>query len=544
MTALTDLNLLKTLKELQIYPVETLEDVFHQSQEKGIKFSKLLLEKEIIKDEDLGKIEADLQDLQFINLRKILIPKSVAEILPEKFARRFSIIAFDVSETDISIASPLQIQSEVAKSIEKKTSLKVRNFYATQADIEDSYSIYRVPVVEEFDKKLSGDDAVVVLISRGYDMRASDIHIEPNVEECVVRFRIDGVLKDISVMSKEQSEQLINKLKVAAKLRTDEHLSAQDGKLQVVMKHETVDIRVSIVPFVEGEKAVLRLLSERSRHHTLETIGLSDTDIQRVRNWMAKPYGMILSTGPTGSGKTTTIYSILKILNVREKNISTIEDPVEYNLEGVNQIQVNHKTNLTFAQGLKSLLRQDPDIIFVGEIRDEETASIAINSAMTGHLVLSTLHTNDAATTFLRLIDMGVPPYLVASTVNLVVAQRLVRKVCDSCKISIDTHTSELNDIFSPDFIKDHFGAVDRFRTYAGKGCPVCRNTGYLGRVGIFEILEVDDEIRHLLKTNADSSAIKTAALKKGMTSMLEDGLKKVLLGDTTITELMRVSSE
>jgi type II secretory ATPase GspE/PulE/Tfp pilus assembly ATPase PilB-like protein len=544
MSALTELNLLKTLKELQIYPVETLDDIFKQSQDKGVSFSQLLLDREIIKDEDLGKIQADLVQLQFVNLRKMLIPRIVAEIVPEEFSRRHFILPFDVTEKDIHIASSGIIPAEIIKYIEKKTSLKVRSFYATVADIEDAFSVYRTPVVEEFDKKLSGDDGVSVLISRGYDMRASDIHIEPNINDCVVRFRIDGILKDISAISKEQSEQLINKIKVASKLRTDEHMSAQDGKLQLKLKNELVDIRVSIVPFVEGEKAVLRLLSERSRHHTLETIGLSDTDISKVRTWMAKPYGMILSTGPTGSGKTTTIYSILKILNVREKNISTIEDPVEYNLEGVNQIQVNPKTNLTFAQGLKSLLRQDPDTIFVGEIRDEDTASVSVNSAMTGHLVLSTLHTNDASTTFLRLIDMGVPPYLVASTVNIVVAQRLVRKICDICKISIDTKISELSEIYSPNFIKDHFGAVDHFRTYAGKGCPVCRNTGFVGRVGIFEILEVDDEIRYLVKNNADSSAIKAAAVKKGMTSMLEDGLKKVMLGQTTISELMRVSSE
>ncbi|HEX9664734.1 MAG TPA: GspE/PulE family protein, partial [Patescibacteria group bacterium] len=302
--------------------------------------------------------------------------------------------------------------------------------------------------------------------------------------------------------------------------------------------------RVSIVPVVTGEKVVMRLLAEKVRQFTLADLGLSAREYEKVSAAIKKPYGMMLATGPTGSGKTTTLYAILKILNKREVNIATIEDPVEYDVEGVNQIQVNPKTNLTFASGLRSIIRQDPDIIMVGEIRDQETAGIAINAAMTGHLVLSTLHTNDAATSLPRLIDMEVEPFLIASTINVVIAQRLVRKICPTCVESYlvtDKDLEKLKKIIPIEkFLKGK--KIQKARLYKGKTCQVCGHSGYLGRIGLFEVMEITDNIRELIMRNADADTIKKQAVANGMTTMLEDGIDKVLKGITTVDEVLRVA--
>jgi len=295
----------------------------------------------------------------------------------------------------------------------------------------------------------------------------------------------------------------------------------------------------------EGEKVVMRLLSERIRKFDLEKLGLLGRDLKKVKAAIKKPFGMILSSGPTGCGKTTTLYSILKILNRPEVNISTIEDPVEYDIEGVNQIQVNPKTNITFAKGLRSIVRQDPDIIMVGEIRDPETASIAINAAMTGHLVLSTMHANTAATNLPRLIDMGIEPFLVASSVNIIIAQRLVRKICTKCRESYEITKKDLEKFhLSEELLKKIFKGKKKIRVFRGKGCRACVNTGYFGRTGIFEVLEMKENIQKLIMEKADADQIQKQAIKNGMTTMLEDGIEKALLGITTIEEVIRVTKQ
>jgi len=331
-----------------------------------------------------------------------------------------------------------------------------------------------------------------------------------------------------------------------SKLRTDEHLAPQDGKIRVKLDgDEDLDIRVSILPVSEGEKIVMRLLSSRLGKLSLLDLGMEESDLKKVSNAYSKAYGMILSTGPTGSGKTSSIYSILKILNTREKNITTIEDPVEYRIRGVNQIQVNTKTNLTFANGLRSILRQDPNIVFVGEIRDSETAGIAVNAALTGHLVLSTLHTNDAATTMPRLTDMKVEPFLVASTVNIVIAQRLIRKICVNCRISFIVTEGDLKKSLPVDVIKRHYvttGEKKEVRLYKGQGCKICHFTGFSGRIGIFEVIDVTTRIRELITQKASADEIKKQAIAEGMTTMLDDGLQKVAKGMTTIAEVLRIT--
>jgi type II secretory ATPase GspE/PulE/Tfp pilus assembly ATPase PilB-like protein len=351
------------------------------------------------------------------------------------------------------------------------------------------------------------------------------------------------MLQDVVRLQKNLHDRLVTRVKVLSGLRTDEHLSAQDGKMQLQLDEEKLDIRVSIIPITEGEKIVLRLLSQESRQYTLADLGMNESDLAKVRSAYSKSYGMVLSTGPTGSGKTTSIYSMLKAINTREKNITSIEDPVEYKIAGANQVQVNTKTNLTFANGLRSLLRQDPNVIFVGEIRDNETASIAVNAALTGHLVLSTLHTNDAATAIPRLSDMKVEPFLVASTVNIIIAQRLVRQICDSCREIEYVGVDELLKNIPEDVVRRNFDMNNpQVAVYKGRGCKICRNTGYLGRIGVFEVLEVTKKIRKMIVEKKDADEIARGAVEEGMKTMLDDGLEKVSRGLTTLEEILRVT--
>ena len=373
--------------------------------------------------------------------------------------------------------------------------------------------------------------------------RASDIHLEPFEDHFTARMRIDGVLNDVFLFPKALQSGIITRIKVLGGMRTDEHQAAQDGRFRMrIVKPETqFDVRVSIVPTYYGENAVLRLLAEQTSIDSLDDLALSDDSRAKIRNAVQTPYGMILATGPTGSGKTTTLYTILKELNTREVQIITLEDPIEYSLDGVDQIQVNTRTGLTFAAGLRSILRQDPNIIMVGEIRDEETASIAVNAALTGHKLLATLHTNDAATTLPRLLDMGVEPFLVASTINIAIGQRLVRTICTHCKTERRITDAEFG------ALKEHVpeSVLDNHRDFfMGKGCDVCNHTGYFGRIGIYEILEMNDFIREAIMRRADAGEVKRIAVKNGMVTLLEDGFAKAVAGQTTIEEVLRVIHE
>jgi len=381
---------------------------------------------------------------------------------------------------------------------------------------------------------------VDLLVEHAYVSRASDIHIEPAEKEVVVRLRIDGVLHDVFRFSKEFQSEVVSRVKVLCGLKTDLHQLPQDGRFKAkVEERGEIDIRVSIAPTYYGENVVMRLLAESAQVFTLEDLGFTKDQLKLVEKAISKPYGMILANGPTGSGKTTTLYTMVKKLNTRAISIITIEDPIEYSIPGITQIPVNVTAGLTFANGLRSILRQDPNIIMVGEIRDSETANIAINAALTGHLVLSTLHTNDAATTFPRLIDMGVPPFLVASTVNVAIAQRLVRMVCKVCRKERTLNVAEFKSLSS--ILKSI--ETDKFFT-VGDGCDNCDGTGYKSRIGIHEVLEVNDDIRSLIVSRADASQIKQAAIKNGMKTMLEDGLDKARRGITTIEEVVRIIYE
>lgn len=391
-----------------------------------------------------------------------------------------------------------------------------------------------------------GDGASIVnlinnVIDLAHSLKASDIHIDPQGNAVRVRLRIDGILQDENPFPKFIQNEIISRVKILAGLRTDEHQVAQDGRFRVNLESGPIDVRVSIVPTYYGENAILRLLKDQNEEFALDNLGFSQGDSAKILKAIRCPYGMILATGPTGSGKTTTLYTLIKMLNTPDTSIITIEDPIEYSIEGINQIGVNAKSGLSFANGLRSILRQDPNIIMVGEIRDEETAGLAVNTALTGHLVLSTIHTNDAATTLPRLIDLKIEPYLIASTVNIAIGQRLVRRVCLACKKEIqitDGEMKSLADVVSSAVLGD------QRVFYKGAGCDACNKTGYRGRICINEILVVDHVIRAAIHEKATAAEIKQETLKQNMTPMIEDGFLKAKTGITTIEEILRTLHE
>ncbi len=557
---LTEEQLHEILVEKEFLTEEQFQNTLDEAEQTKKSVEELLIGKGLVSDEHLGALMAYHLKVPFIYLQKISIDQQALNTIPVTMAQKQNAIVFSVTPTEVSLALNDVNNVELIHTVKKKTGKEVNVFFATKKDIEQAIRLYNIGIDKELHSIISkvqeGDDieeedaivqTVDIILRYAYEGRASDIHIEPVEDLVLVRYRIDGILHDVGNIPLQYHEQIIMRIKILANLRTDEHRLAQDGKFIYNAANEDVDIRVSVVPITDGEKVVLRLLSEGAQQFSLDSLGLEEDQLAITQEAIRKPHGMILATGPTGSGKTTTLYAIIKLLNTRSVNISTIEDPVEYDIGGVNQIQVDVKTNLTFASGLRSIVRQDPDVIMVGEIRDEETADIAVNSAMTGHLVLSTLHTNDAATTLPRLLDMGIEPFLIASTVNVIVAQRLVRKICSQCVESAMISGELLGDVKKAFNLSQYItvdGPMDEVRFYKGKGCKICNNTGYMGRTGIFEVMSITEEIKQLIMKKADASKIKTQAQKQGMTTMYEDGLKKALRGATTIEEVMRVIRE
>jgi len=518
----------------------------------------IIIGKGLVSDEELGKLIADEIGVPFISLQKVKIDKNVLDFVPEIVAKEQGIIVFQRTKEGLEVAMSNPENLEIREFIEKKTGEKVIPHFATKRDIIATLKYYRKEIKEEFEdligksieefekadtkapQSLPITKIVDLILNYGYENRASDIHIEPYAKKTVLRYRIDGILHDVLNLPRDIHDFLVSRIKILSKLRTDEHDSAQDGHFSFQNGEEKIDVRVSIVPIEEGEKIAVRVLAEKTRGFDLEGLGLRARDLKILEENIKKSWGMILVTGPTGHGKTTTLYAILKILNKREVNIFTIEDPIEYDIEGVNQIQVNSKTNLTFAEGLKAIIRQNPDIVMVGEVRDEETAKIAVNAAMTGHLVLSTFHATDSATTLVRLLDMGIEPFLVTSTVNLIIAQRLVRRICPKCVESFEVSFAGISKILSKDLAFKLSKGKEKIRIFRGRGCPLCQQTGYLGRVGIFELLEMTQPIKELVIEKVDAQIIREKAKKLGMVTMIEDGLQKVEEGITTLEEVLR----
>ncbi len=567
-------QLYTTLKDLQVVDLDLLKNIYQESEESNTSFHALLLKKNIISDDNLGKVVADLIELPYVKISDFSIPDSILQILPEEFAQAQNCIVFKKEADSFFVATSDPDNQNAIALIRKKIGENIELYYTTPKELSQAFLLYKQDITGVFEdiiaqnaeqakKNKDTDPPIIKIVDTilvfAFQKKVSDIHIEPQEEKSLIRFRIDGILHDMVTLPIDLHPRIVTRIKVLAQLRTDEHQAPQDGKIhfdvsqalknpekvhQELSTDQFVDLRVSIVPSTDGEKIVMRLLAEENRKLSLEDLGFATQELEIVQKAYQKPHGMILATGPTGSGKTTTMYSILKMLNTRDVNISTIEDPVEYDIEGITQIQVNTKTNLTFSQGLKSIVRQDPDIILVGEIRDEETADIAVNSAMTGHLVLSTLHTNDSATTFPRLIEMEVEPFLIASTVNVVIAQRLVRKIHLKCRASQIIEREKLEKYFDTDTIQKILGDEQSIRIYTGTGCSVCKNTGYEGRIGVYEVLEVDDDVREAIVDQKDAATIRQIAKQNGMRTMLDDGLEKVKNGLTTIDEIIRVLKE
>jgi type IV pilus assembly protein PilB len=559
---ISDQELLKLIEESEVADKNDLAKAVEFSQKENISLYDSILKKDLLSDAQLDQLIADKLGVPFILLSEVSIPNEVLNLVPEVVSRKQKIIAFKKDKSGLHVAMRDPKDIGLIELLKKKNGLPIVVYFSTAQEISNAAAQYSKDLIEKFDdiikenltkteghKITEENDLPIIkivetILSYAYQNKASDIHIEPHDEYSIVRFRIDGILHDIINLPIKIHEHIIVRIKVLSKLRIDEHQSAQDGKMQFKTSDEDLDIRVSLVPTTKGEKVVMRLLSSRSRQFSLESLGFDNEDLKNVQKAYKKPYGMILSTGPTGSGKTTTMYAILKLINERGINISTIEDPVEYDIGGITQIQVNPKTNLTFAAGLRSILRQDPNVILVGEIRDDETASIAVNASMTGHLVLSTIHANDTATSFPRLFEMGIEPFLVASTINVIIAQRLVRKIHTTCRVSEEISAVELAKYFGKEAVAKVFGKQKNIRIYKGKGCKADHDTGYDGRIGIFEVMVMDESIRKAIVARADASEIKKIAVKDGMRTMLEDGLQKIRDGYTTIEEVLRVTKE
>jgi len=552
-----------------------------ESLNTGKNSEEIINERKYVTSKDLAQAKGILYDVPFYDLKEQAIRPEILELVPENTAKTYRLIPFDKKNNFLYLAMADPLDLQIVEFIERKAKLSVKTFIADSAAIlkvtEEQYgkSIGEdvFEALEEFagtqkieesisDIKKAGEvirDAPVArvvntILEYAVKARASDVHIEPQEEKTRVRYRIDGVLQERLSLPKKVTESVMARIKILAGLKIDEKRKPQDGRFKVEIGDTTTDLRVSSLPTVFGEKIVIRLLKEQGQVLTFKDLGLRGIALKHFEEVLLRPNGIILVTGPTGSGKTVTLATALSKLNTVRVNIITLEDPVEIRVHGVNQVQINTAAGLSFASGLRSILRQDPNIIMVGEIRDSETASLAINAALTGHLVLSTLHTNSAAGAIPRLIDMGAENFLLASTLNLVLAQRLVRKICSFCKEKYEAPKEVAEDIkkglgalFSAesadkaDVKTDKTGKVYLYR---GKGCDKCSQQGYLGRVGIFEVMTVSSKIAKLILERRPESDIEKDAVGEGMVTLLQDGYLKTLEGITTIEEVLRVAKE
>lgn len=505
-----------------------------------------LISEQLLTEDIIGQAVAEFYHVPYADLNSNQPDREQILTIPEEVGKKYRTILFQIEEKQVILATdkPDQKIEQIAELKELFPKKKIISAYALSEDIEVSFLQYRKALDTRFEKiieeqKRIAPEIIDEILGDAVGFRASDIHFDPQEQEVVIRFRIDGVLHEAGRIQKKYYENIVNRIKVQAKLRIDEHYSPQDGAMRYVKYGVPLDIRISIAPTIDGEKVVLRLLSEYVRNFTFSDIGLSPEDEALVMRAAKKPFGMILVTGPTGSGKTTTLYTLIKLLNQPEVNIATIEDPVEYKVAGVNHIQVNPQAHVTFATGLRSIVRQDPNVILVGEIRDRETAEIAVNAALTGHLLLSTFHANDAATAIPRLLDMGIEPFLLSSTLELLIAQRLVRRICEKCRYSYRVKPS---DIEEGNYRLGEYFSGPTVTLYKGKGCQACGHTGYKGRIAIYELIKATSELQDLMLKHPSSKEIWEVARRDGSHTLFEDGLLKVKNGITTIQEIIRVA--
>jgi type IV pilus assembly protein PilB len=493
----------------------------------------------------LGQALGESYKLPFVDLGAHPIARQDVARIAEERARLLRIVCVKESQDTVTVATDapqLLTNTDELKGLFPGQTVKL--VYTLPEYISASFSLYESPLETRFSQIIAkgqrvAPEIVDEIIKDAIAYHASDMHFEPRSNGVVVRFRIDGSLRDAGVIPREFYENTLNRIKVESGMRIDEHYSAQDGAIQKELDKHIVDLRVSLIPTVEGEKAVMRVLGSYVQNYTFADIGLNEAHRASLQKYAARPFGMILTVGPTGSGKTTTLYSLVKMLNSSNVNITSIEDPVEYKITGVNQIQVREASDVTFTRGLRSIVRQDPDVILVGEIRDRETAEISVNAALTGHLLLSTFHANDAATAIPRLIDMGVEPFLIASTLEVVIAQRLVRKVCSNCRHGITINEALKGLADKAVEVSRYFRSGDT--VYVGKGCSVCGGTGYNGRTALFEFIDMTPEMQELILTSPSTREVENLSRKQHNTSMFDDGIQKVMSGQTTVAEVLRV---
>lgn len=493
----------------------------------------------------LGQAVAEIYKIPYADLTTNAPTPGQVQVISEELARKLRVVLFKWDEQSVTFATDSPGQQGLIESLTPLyPGKRIFLVYSLPQDIDAAFIHYQKPLQTRFSEILTtqtkvAPEIIEEIVSDALTFKASDIHFEPQEDQVIVRFRIDGVLREAGRVSREVYEKILNRIKVQAHMRIDEHFAAQDGAIRFPKEKGFIDLRVSLIPILDGETIVIRLLSEYVKGFTFADLGISQKDQEVFLKAAKKPFGMILVTGPTGSGKSTTLYALIKMLNQPSVNITTIEDPVEYKVLGINQIQVNAQTGLTFAKGLRSIIRQDPDIILVGEIRDLETSEIAVNAALTGHLLFSTFHANDAATAIPRLLDMGVEPFLMASSLELIIAQRLVRKICTQCRVSFAATPQDLEKIIPN---AKSFFPETTFSLYKGKGCSSCNNTGYKGRTAIFEFIQIEGNMQELILRHPSTREIVDLARKSGFHSLFEDGLEKVRTGITTIEELLRVA--
>lgn len=524
---------------------EDFQEAIAQADAQGVDPLDFLINNQFITEDIFGQAVAEVYGVAYADLNSHLPAKEQILKIPEDVAMEFRCVLFKEEAKSVTITSDVPNQDGLQKKMKELfPKKKIILAFSLGRDIDEVMVTYQKPLEERIAHIVETDinpapKVIDEIIREALTYKSSDIHIEPRAHNIHVRFRIDGVLQDRATMTREQYESVLNRVKVLSHLRIDEHRSTQDGSIRYDLGDKYIDMRISLVPVLYGEKIVARMLTSYVKGFSLDDLGLSSSDKAVLEEVSKKPFGMVINTGPTGSGKTTTLYSLIHMINKPDVNITTIEDPVEYRVEGLNQIQVDPQRELTFAKGLRSIVRQDPDIILVGEIRDQETAEIAVNAALTGHLLFSTFHANDAATAIPRLLDMGVEPFLLASTLELVLAQRLARKICSNCRYSFEKSIAELKkeipNLPLPSSRK-------KLTLYKGKGCTVCRGTGYHGRSAIFEYIYMTPELKDLILTHPSTREIWELASKQGSHSLFADGLEKVYQGVTTFEELLRVA--
>ncbi len=549
---------------------ETKDKVKLEQVNTGKSLKELFLRHNFVSEEQIAKAEAQLYNIPFIDLSEKAASPEGLSLLPQSVAERYLLVPFEYnrSKNELSVAMGNPLDLEVIEFIEKKSKAKIKPFMSTAEKIKAAIAVaYSQPLSAEVKAALKDvvpvapaaktvDIAslgkvireapvakiVATILEFAVKSRASDVHIEPHEEKTRVRYRIDGILHEKLILPKKVHDAVTSRIKILSGMKIDEKRIPQDGRFNFKAGNQEVDLRVSSLPTVFGEKIVMRLLKKSGGVPDLPELGLRGRALKNLEDSVLRPHGIIIVCGPTGSGKTTTLYSVLSRINTAKVNIITLEDPVEYQITGVNQVQVNPAAGLTFASGMRSFLRQDPNIIMVGEIRDKETTELAVQAALTGHLVFSTLHTNDASGAIPRLLDLKAEPFLLASAMTCIVAQRVLRKICPNCKEEYSPPPEVVEDFKK--ILGNLYQAKDKIELYRGKKCPECNNSGYLGRIGIFEVLPVTEKIARLCLERASAGDIEKQAIEEGMITLKQDGYLKVLEGVSSIEEVLRVAQD